>query len=196
VKRLDVLVACEFSGVVRDAFLALGHNAISCDLLPTESPGPHIHGDVRDVLDRGWDMMIAHPSCQYLCNSGVRWLYCKDGSLDEERWQNMREAGEFFRLLLNAPIERICVENPIPHKHAQLPPYSQILHPHQHGHGESKATCLWLRGLPDLKPTAIVEGRKPRVHFESPGPDRWKRRSITYTGIGDAIARQYGGDVR
>jgi len=196
VKRLDVLVACEFSGVVRDAFLALGHNAISCDLLPTESPGPHIHGDVRDVLDRGWDMMIAHPSCQYLCNSGVRWLYCKDGSLDEERWQNMREAGEFFRLLLNAPIERICVENPIPHKHAQLPPYSQILHPHQHGHGESKATCLWLRGLPDLKPTAIVEGRKPRVHFESPGPDRWKRRSITYTGIGDAIAKQYGGDVR
>lgn len=195
-KRLDVLVACEFSGVVRDAFLALGHNAISCDLLPTESPGPHIHGDVRDVLDRGWDMMIAHPSCQYLCNSGVRWLYCKDGSLDEERWQNMREAGEFFRLLLNAPIERICVENPIPHKHAQLPPYSQILHPHQHGHGESKATCLWLRGLPDLKPTAIVEGRKPRVHFESPGPDRWKRRSITYTGIGDAIAKQYGGDVR
>jgi len=108
----------------------------------------------------------------------------------------MREAGEFFRLLLNAPIERICVENPIPHKHAQLPPYSQILHPHQHGHGESKATCLWLRGLPDLKPTAIVEGRKPRVHFESPGPDRWKRRSITYTGIGDAIAKQYGGDVR
>ena len=195
-KRLDVLVACEFSGVVRDAFLALGHNAISCDLLPTESPGPHIHGDIRDVLDRGWDMMIAHPSCQYLCNSGVRWLYCRDGSLDEERWQNMREAGEFFRLLLNAPIERICVENPIPHKHAQLPPYSQILHPHQHGHGESKATCLWLRGLPDLKPTAIVEGRKPRVHFESPGPDRWKRRSITYTGIGDAIAKQYGGDVR
>lgn len=188
---MRVLVACEFSGVVRDAFIARGHDAISCDLLPTELPGPHYEGDVRDILDDGFDLMIAHPPCTYLANSGVRWLATKPGRRDA-----MREGAEFFRTLLDAPIPMRCIENPIMHKHAVEivgRRQDQVIQPWMFGHGESKATCLWLEGLPSLVPTNIVDGREQRVWKESPSEDRWKKRSITYPGIANALADQYGG---
>lgn len=131
--------------------------------------------------------MVAHPPCTYLCNSGLRWLYSKPG-----RKAKMEEAAEFFNGLYNAPIPKICIENPIPHKHAALYPYTQIIQPWQFGHGETKATCLWLRGLPKLKPTRVVRGRKQRIHIMSPGKDRSKERSRTYSGIAKAIAKQWG----
>lgn len=192
---MRVLVACEFSGIVRDAFTARGHSAMSCDMLPTEAdPINHWQGDVLDVLDWGWDLMIAHPPCTYLANSGVRWLY-KDGGVNEDRWERMVEAAEFFRALLNAPIPRIAVENPIMHGYGKAiigrgP--DQIIQPWQFGHGETKATGLWLKNLPKLEPTNIVDGREPRVHHASPGPDRWKERSRTLTGIAQAMADQWG----
>ena len=193
---MKVLIACEFSGVVRDAWIARGHDALSCDLLPTESPGPHYQGDVRDILGQPWDLMIAHPSCQYLTNSGVRWLY-KDGvkanGKDPLRWAEMSAARAFFEALHGADhIRKICVENPVPHGHANLPPFTQSIQPWQFGHGEVKRTCLWLRGLPKLVPTDIVDGRHARVHLASPGPDRWKERSITLPGIAAAMADQWG----
>lgn len=186
---MKVLVACEFSGIVRDAFAARGHYAVSCDFLPSERPGHHIVGNVEYVLHAdGWDLMIAHPPCTYLCNSGVRWLA---GNL--ERRIAMHEAARFFLTLLSAKhIPRICIENPIPHRHAGLPPYSQTIQPWQFGHGETKRTCLWLKGLPNLVPTNVVEGREPRVHHASPGPDRWKERSRTFDGIAKAMAEQWG----
>ena len=187
---LRVLVACEFSGVVRDAFAARGHDAWSCDLLPTEAPGQHIQGDVLEVLRYGWDLMIAHPPCTCLCNSGVRWLYELDG-----RWTEMEFAADFFRVLLTAPIEKIAVENPIPHKYAVSimgRNYNQLIQPWQFGHGETKATCLWLKNLPELVPTNIVEGREQRIHKMTPSRDRSKLRSITYTGIAQAMAEQWG----
>jgi hypothetical protein len=193
-KPLRVLVACEYSGVVRDAFIAHGHDAVSCDLLPSDREGPHIQGNVLDVLDMGWDLMIAHPPCTYLTNSGVRWLYI-DGERNEARWALMAYATAFFQTLLNAPIPRICIENPIMHKHARAlidTPYSQVIQPWQYGHGETKATCLWLKNLPLLTPTNIVSGRDGRVHKLPPSPDRWKLRSTTYTGIGAAMASQWG----
>jgi len=187
---MKVLVACEFSGIVRDAFIARGHDAWSCDLLPTEHEGPHIKGDVLAVLRDGWDMMIAHPPCTYLCNSGVRWLREREG-----RWELMEEAATFFSILLNADIEHVCVENPIPHKYAVRAiggrKYDQIIQPWQFGHGETKATCLWLNNLPPLRPTDIVDGRHGRVFMESPGPERSKNRSRTYQGIADAMAEQW-----
>ncbi len=186
-----VLVACEFSGIVRDAFIAAGHDAISCDLLPSERPGPHIQGDVRPLLREPWDLVIAHPPCTYLANSGVRWLY-RDGRRDEDRWARMAEAAEFFHecLLANAP--RVCVENPVMHRHAGIRKANQFIQPWQFGHGEVKATGLWLRGLPLLEPTEIVDGRTPRVHHMSPGPDRWRERSRTFPGIAAAMADQWG----
>ena len=192
---MRVLVACEFSGIVRDAFTARGHSAMSCDVLPTESdPINHWQGDVLDVLGWGWDLMIAHPPCTYLANSGVRWLY-KDGEPDEDRWLRMADGAEFFRALLNAPIPRIAVENPIMHKYAReivgRGP-DQYVQPWQYGHPETKATGLWLKGLPLLTPTNVVDGREPRVHHASPGPDRWKERSRTLTGIAEAMADQWG----
>jgi hypothetical protein len=194
-RTLKVLVACEYSGVVRDAFIAKGHHAISCDLLPTESGGkPHIIGDVRQHLAGYWDLMIAHPPCTYLCNSGVRWLYNQDGSHNETRWQQMLDACEFFNLMLRAPIKHIAVENPIMHKHARerlSKIHSQIVQPWQFGHGETKATCLWLKNLPKLEPTNIVEGREGKVWKMPPSPDRWKARSRTYTGIAEAMADQW-----
>lgn len=183
---MKVLIACEYSGVVRDAFLRAGHNAISCDLLPTESSGPHYQGDVRVILNDGFDLMIAHPPCTYLCNSGVRWL--KDNPLRQEA---MREASAFFLTLLQAPIPRVCIENPIPHKHAKLLKYDQIIQPWMFGHGETKATCLWLRGLPTLEPTDVVAGRQARIHRMPPSPERWKERSRTYPGIASAMAAQW-----
>jgi len=183
-------VACEFSGTVRDAFIRAGHKAMSCDLLPTESPGPHYEGDVFDILEDGWDLMVAHPPCTYLANSGVRWLY-RDG----KRWQELIEGAAFFRRLLEAPIPRIAIENPVIHRWARLivgRKPCQTLQPWQFGHGETKAVCLWLKGLPPLEPTNVVSGRTPRVHYASPGPDRWKERSRFYRGIAEAMADQWG----
>jgi hypothetical protein len=193
---VNVLIDCEFSARVRDEFRARGHNAWSCDLLPCEGdPAFHIQGDaVQAIRSRSWDLMIAHPPCTFLTNSGVRWLY-KGGrgrERDPVRWKQMQDAANFFDVLLNSPIPHIAVENPIPHRHAQLRPHSQIIQPWQFGHGEVKATCLWLKNLPKLVPTNIVEGREARVHRASPGPDRWKERSRTLPGIAAAMAEQWG----
>ena len=180
---MRVLVACEFSGIVRDAFIGQGHDALSCDLLPTERPGPHYEGDVRDVLGAGWDLMIAHPPCTHLAVSGARWFKGK-GELQER-------ALDFVRLLLNADIPMIALENPYSVISTRVRPPDQVIHPWQFGHGERKATCLWLKNLPELKPTEIVEGREARVHRCAPGPDRWKERSRTYPGIAAAMAEQW-----
>jgi hypothetical protein len=197
-----VLVACEFSGVVRDAFIERGHDAMSCDLLPSERRGPHYEGDVRDVLDDGWDLMIAHPPCTFLANSGVRWLYGGKGSTpDAGRWADMDSAARFFVDLLTSPVGRLAVENPVMHGHGkriiqrltQDLAYSvQVIQPWQFGHGETKATHLWLRGLPPLQPTNIVPEREQRVHLMPPGPDRWRERSRTFEGIAAAMADQWG----
>lgn len=194
---MKVLVGCEFSGVVRRAFHALGHDAWSCDLLPAEDGSPfHLQGDVLEVLDGGWDLGIFHPPCTFLANSGVRWLYVGKGKVaDPVRWQEMVQAARFFRALLYAPIARLIVENPIPHRHCLEiigQRYNQIIQPWQFGHGETKATCLWLKGLPSLHPTEVVSGREARVHRASPGVDRWKERSRTLAGIADAMAAQWG----
>ncbi len=186
---MRVLVACEFSGVVRDAFIAAGHDAMSCDLLPTEAPGPHYQGDVRPLLRERWDLVVAHPECTRLANSGVRWLEPRN------LWAELDAACAFFRDCLNANAEYVAVENPIPHKYALERvgrKYDQIIQPWQFGHGETKATCLWLRRLPKLTPTNIVSGRDPRVHYASPGEDRWKERSRTMPGIGSAMGVQWG----
>lgn len=193
-----MLIACEFSGIVRTAFAALGHDATSCDLLPTERPGQHIQGDVLDVLGDGWDLMVAHPPCTYLTNSGVCHLHATDsgGSIlkGPKRWVAMFEAARLFRAMWNAPIERVAIENPIPHRYARdlIGDYTQIVHPWQHGHGETKATCLWLRGLPPLMCSNIVQGREQTRHRLSPSANRWKLRSVTYQGIADAMANQWG----
>lgn len=200
-KPLRVLVACEYSGVVRDAFIARGHDAVSCDLLPTDSPGPHRQGDVRDLLGEGWDLMIAHPPCTYLTNAGVRWLSSQPG-----RWRDLIEGAVFFRSLLEAPIPRIAVENPVMHKWASQivgTRQSQVVQPWMFGHAENKATGLWLRGLPPLMPTsdlraataALPARERNRIHYVPPGPDRWKIRSITYAGIAAAMADQWGAHI-
>jgi hypothetical protein len=181
---MRVLVACEFSGVVRDAFCAAGHDAWSCDLLPSEREGNHVQRDVRELLEAGWDLMIAHPPCTYLAVSGARWFYKR---------QPMQElALDFVRELMAAPIQRICIENPISVISTRIRKPDQIIQPWMFGHPETKATCLWLKGLPPLAPTNVVEGRQGRVHREPPGPDRWKNRSRTLTGIAAAMAAQWG----
>lgn len=188
---MRVLVACEFSGVVRSAFRALGHDAWSCDLLPAEDGGQHIQGDVRELLDQNWDLLIAHPPCTRLANSGVRWL------AERNLWGELDEAADLFRAFLEAPIDRIAVENPIPHRYAVERigrKYDQVVQPWQFGHGETKATCLWLKNLPPLVSTGIVEGREQRVWRASPGPDRWKERSRTYPGLAAAMAQQWGAE--
>ncbi|MHA1401970.1 MAG: hypothetical protein ACTSQE_16585 [Candidatus Heimdallarchaeaceae archaeon] len=187
---MRVLVGCEFSGIVRDAFRRHGHDAWSCDLLPTESVGHHIEGDVLKILDKNWDLMVAHPPCTYLCNSGVRWLYEREG-----RWERMLKAVDFFVALLSANIPYIAVENPIPHKYAVQRigrKYDQIVQPWQFGHGETKATCLWLKNLPLLRSTNIVSGRYGRIHKIPPSSNQGKLRSISYWGIADAMAEQWG----
>ena len=181
---MRVLVACEYSGRVRDAFLARGHDAMSCDLLPTEVRGPHYEGDIRDVIGDGWDLMICHPPCTHLAVSGARWF--------KDKVQEQAEALDCVRLLLDAPIPRIALENPISVISSRIRKPDQIIQPWQYGHGETKATCLWLKNLPPLTPTHIVEGREPKVHRMPPGPDRWKERSRTYTGIAAAMAAQWG----
>ena len=181
-----ILVACEYSGVVRDAFIALGHDAMSCDFLPTEAPGPHYQGDVRDVLDFPWDLMIAHPPCTHLSVSGAR--HFSDKRLDGRQ----QAAASFFMLLARARIPRIAIENPVCVMSSLWRRPDQVIQPWQFGHGETKATCLWLKNLPPLVPTDIVEGREPRIHRMPPGPDRWKERSRTFAGIGRAMAAQWG----
>jgi hypothetical protein len=181
---MKVCVACEFSGVVRDAFAARGHDAWSCDLLPTERPGQHIEGNVLDFLEDGWDLMIAHPPCTHLAVSGARWF--------KDKLPEQVEALRFVRQLLDAPIDRICLENPVSIISSRIRKPDQTIQPWQFGHGEVKATCLWLKGLPQLTPTNIVSGREARVHRAPPSPDRWKLRSRTYQGIADAMADQWG----
>lgn len=204
---MKVLVACEVSGVVRDAFADMGHDAWSCDLLPSETNGNHIQGDVLDILDDGWDLMIAHPVCRYLANSGSKHLYIgmrKENGPEPGRWRKMQEGAVFFRKLLDARIPQKAVENPIIHRHAAEAigrRQTQIIHPWQHGHKEMKATCLWLQNLPLLVPTNIV-GPPPKdpeerkkwavVHRMPPGPDREARRSRTYEGVARAMAERWG----
>lgn len=196
---MKVLVACEYSGTVRDAFRARGHDAMSCDLLPTDVPGPHYQGDVRDVLEDGWDLMIAHPPCTYLSVSGMHWT--RRGLRDP---QLTEDALAFVRLLMAAPIPRIAIENPVGMISTWIRKPEQIIQPWQFGHDASKKTCLWLKGLPPLTPTQIVEprivdGRKrwgnqtnSGQNRLSPSPDRWKIRSATYAGIAAAMADQWG----
>jgi len=183
---LKVLVACEYSGKVRDAFIAQGHDAISCDLLPTESDGPHYQGDVTDILNDGFDLMVAHPPCTHLAVSGSRHFWRKE--------KEQKEALDFVRLLMSAPIKRWCIENPVSVISSCIRPPDQIIQPWQYGHGECKSTCLWLKNLPKLKATNIVAGREQRIHMVPPGPDRWKIRSTTYLGIAKAMALQWNED--
>lgn len=197
---MKVLVACEFSGTVRDAFIRRGHDAVSCDLLPTESDGPHIQGDVLEVLDDGWDLMIAHPPCTYLCSSGLHWNKRKP-----ERERKTEAALAMVGRLLGAPVSRIALENPVGRIGTAYRKADQTVHPWQFGHDASKATCLWLKGLPRLEPTRIVEPRitpdgKRRWGNQTdsgqnrlgPSEDRWKKRSVTYKGLAEAMAEQWG----
>lgn len=198
---MNVLVACEFSGVVRDAFIRKGHNAISCDLIPSEAHGPHIQGNAISALYAfKWDLVIAHPPCTYLCNSGVRWLETEPG-----RKNKMRLAAEFFNEIFIATtnVPKLCVENPIMHRYAMAligKEYTQIIQPWMFGHMRTKATCLWLRGLPPLVPTDNVKEamlklpkkERDECHNMSPGKDRGKKRSVTYSGIAEAMAEQWG----
>lgn len=180
---MKILVACEYSGRVRDAFNERGHSALSCDLLPSDTPGPHYQGDVRDLLGEQWDMMIAFPPCTYLCASGARW------HMGTER---QREGLEFVRFLMGTDIPRMAIENPVGVISTQIRKPDQIVQPWQFGHGETKATCLWLKNLPKLEPVNIVPGRESRVHRMSQSKNRWKLRSTTYQGIADAMACQWG----
>lgn len=182
---MNVLIACEFSGIVREAFAARGHNAWSCDLLDTEIYGNHYQDDVLNIIEHEkWDLMIAHPPCTHLAVSGARWF--------KDKIAEQNAALDFVQLLMDAPIDKICLENPISIISTRIRKPDQIIQPWMFGHGETKATCLWLKGLPHLQPTNIVSGRVGRVHHESPGPERWKNRSRTYQGIADAMAEQWG----
>lgn len=181
---MRVLVACEYSGTVRDAFIRFGHDAVSCDLLPTDVEGPHYQGSVLDIIADGWDLMIAHPPCTHLAVSGARWF--------KHKQQEQKDAIEFVQLLLDAPIPRIALENPVSIISSRIRKPDQTIQPWQFGHGETKATCLWLKNLPPLVPTNIVDGREQRIHRMAPGPNRWKERSKTYAGIADAMAQQWG----
>lgn len=181
---MKVLVACEFSGRVRDAFIKKGHDAWSCDLLETEVYGPHFTTDVRKLFKYKWDLMIAHPPCTHLAVSGARWF--------KDKKELQEEALQFVKELLEAPIEKIALENPISIISSRIRKPDQVIQPWMFGHGETKATCLWLKNLPKLIPTNIVEGREARVHYLPPSIDRWKERSRTYQGIADAMAEQWG----
>lgn len=188
-----ILVACEFSGTVRDAFTRAGHHAVSCDLLPSETPGEHYQGDIFDILHQEkWDLMIAHPPCTYLAASGARWLYDPRPQF-ADRWEQLRDGAKFFTELLNADIPRIAMENPaMMLKHTGIRPADQRLQPWQYGHAETKGVWLWLKNLSPLTPTNLVEGREARVHRMAPGPERQKERSRFFRGIADAMAQQWG----
>jgi len=202
---MKVLVACEYSGTVRDAFISMGHEAMSCDLLPTDVPGPHYQGDVFDIINQGWDMMIAHPPCTYLCVSGLHWNKRVEG-----RDAKTDEALEFVKKLLDAPIQRIALENPVGCISKRIRKPEQIIQPYEYGDDAAKKTCLWLKNLPKLRPTDRVRGRKVKTPSGKiverwsnqcdnygqdktpPSPDRWKIRSKTWQGIADAMASQWG----
>lgn len=198
-----ILIACETSGVVRDAWRRAGYDAISCDILPTETHGPHIQGDVTELLAEPWDLVIAHPPCTYLALSGVRWLHERP-----ERWKDMRRGAEFFAKMFEFNTPRLCVENPIQHRYAVTAHgqgrQNQVIHPWQHGHAETKRTGLWLRGLPPLTPSddvhdvmsALPDAERHRIHRIPPGPERWKARSRTYPGIAAAMVAQWAHLVR
>lgn len=189
--KLRVLVACEYSGRVRDAFLAEGAYAVSCDLLPSDSPkGEHYQGDVLDIIGDGWDLMVAHPPCTDLAVSGARWFPEKRANGSQQR------SIAFFMALVGTEIPMKCIENPVSIMSTVWRKPDQIIQPWQFGHGETKATCLWLEGLPLLVPTDIVEGRSDRIHKMPPGPDRWKKRSETYKGIAEAMAKQWSNYAR
>ena len=185
---MRVLVACEFSGVVREAFRTRGHEAWSCDLLPAEDGSVfHHQRDVLGLLDGEWDLMIAHPPCTHLASSGARWF--------KDKGPQQVEAFQFVMALASAKIPKIAIENPIGVLSSMWRKPDQIVQPWQFGHGETKATCLWLKGLPKLVPTAIVDGREPRIHHMPPGPNRWKERSRTFPGIAEAMAHQWSEKV-
>lgn len=184
---MKVLIACEFSGRVREAFRKKGHIAWSCDLLPSEIKGQHYWGDVRDILDRDWDMMIAFPPCTHLASSGARWF--------KDKLQEQKEAIDFFLTLAYADIEKVAIENPIGIMSTLYRKPDQIIQPWQFGHGETKSTCLWLKGLPPLQATDIVPGREHRIHRMPPSANRGRLRSITYTGIAQAMADQWGAEL-
>ena len=197
---MKVLVACEYSGIVRDAFTSKGHDAWSCDILPTESPGNHFQGDILEHLDKGWDLMIAHPPCTHLAVSGARWF-----TEGRKPWSLQIEALDFVRKLLAAPINKIALENPVSVISTKIRKPNQIIQPFEYGHDVTKRTCLWLKNLPNLKPTKIVKpdivlvnGKKmSRMHYESfklPSKERSKVRSKFYTGIAKAMADQWGSD--
>lgn len=184
---MRVVVACEFSGIVRDAFINKGHDAISVDLLPSERPGPHYQGDIRDIDLSEYDLMIAHPPCTHLAVSGARWF--------KDKQQEQGEALDFVQYLLDAPVGKIALENPISIISSHIRKPTQIIQPWWFGHGETKATCLWLKGLPELVPTEVVEGREPKVWKMGPSPERWRERSRTYGGVANAMAEQWGGGM-
>ena len=186
---MKVLVACEYSGIVRDAFAAKGHDAWSCDILPTESPGNHFQGDVLEHLDKGWDLMIAHPPCTHLAVSGARWF-----TEGKKPWSLQEEALDFVRKLLDAPIDKISLENPISVISTKIKKPTQIIQPYQFGHGERQSICLWLNNLPKLKSTDNVDGREQRIWKMPPSKNRSKLRSLFYTGIAEAMADQWGND--
>ena len=192
---MRVLIACEYSGRVRDAFAKLGHDAWSCDIIPTETEGNHYEGSVLDILNDGWDLMIAHPPCTYLSNAGARFLYPK-GILNQERLAKGLLAKEFFMQLYNANIPKIAIENPIPSRVYGLPQYTQTIQPYEYGHPLQKRTCLWLKNLPKLTPTNIVNERQSTKvagnWFNKGGKDRQKERARTFEGIADAMAKQWG----
>ena len=181
---MKILIACEFSGTVRDAFTNKGHKAVSCDILPSETNGYHYMGNILDILDDGWDMMIAHPPCTFLAVSGARWF--------ATRKRKQRMAARFFMKLANASIPKIAIENPVCVMSTRWRKPDQIIQPWMFGHGETKKTCLWLKDLPMLVPTDIVEGREARIHKMPPSKDRAMLRSITYSGIANAMAEQWG----
>lgn len=195
---MKVLIACEYSGRVREAFKKMGHEAVSCDLLPSDTPGEHYQGNIFDIVDDGWDLMIAHPPCTYLTNAGVCHLHT-----DPERWEHMRDGATFFKKLLDLTIPKIAIENPIMHKYAVEiigRRQDQVIQPWMFGHMEQKATCLWLKGLPNLTETNNVKAEmltlppnvRQRLHYLPPSEERWKLRSTTYQGIADAMASQWG----
>lgn len=195
---MKVLIACEYSGRVREAFKQQGHHAVSCDLLPSDTPGEHYQGDIFDIVDEGWDLMIAHPPCTYLTNAGVCHLH-----KDPERWDHMRDGAIFFKKILDLPIPKIAIENPIMHKYAVEiigRRQDQVVQPWMFGHMEQKATCLWLKGLPKLTETNNVKAEmltlppnvRQRMHYLPPSENRWKLRSTTYQGVADAMASQWG----
>lgn len=195
---MKILVACEFSGTVRKAFSSRGHDAWSCDIEPTDVPGQHYQGDVMDILNDGWDMMIAHPPCTYLSNSGVMWLHKQT-----DRWSKMKHGALFFKKLLHSHIPKIAIENPVMHKYAKEiigTNFTQSIQPYQFGHTEQKRTCLWLKNLPKLKETNNVKNemmklpinKRQKLHYLPPSKNRGKLRSITFQGIADAMAEQWG----